>query len=186
MAEKSTETLTKLIELLEPLEEKERKRTVDTAMLFLKSHPTEGADVTQDDDPYEQEDASQLPDKAAFWLKRSKLKLSDLEEVFHFEGDEVEVIAPDVPDSGSRAKTQQCYILLGIKNLLQTGQATIDDKEARNLCDEMGCYDSANHAKAVKDLGNQVTGDKDKGFTLTAPGLRAGAELLKQMTATES
>ena len=186
MAEKSTETLTKLIELLEPLEEKERKRTVDTAMLFLKSHPTEGADVTQGDDSYEENEDLQLSSKALSWLKRSKLKLEDLEEVFHFEGEEVEIIASDVPASGNRAKTQQCYILLGIKNLLQTGHATINDKEARSLCEQLGCYDSANHSKIVKDLGNQVTGDKDKGYSLTAPGLRAGTELLTQMAATES
>lgn len=187
MAENRTAILTKLIELLEPLNEQERKKTVDAAMMFLKPHSTEAGDETKsgNGDSDEQGQSSQLSRKASTWLKQNGLELSNLEDIFHFEGEEVEVIASDVPGSGSRPKTQHCYLLVAIKNLLQMGEPTIDDKEARKLCEDLGCYDSPNHAKTVKDMRNQIAGDKAKGFTLTTPGLRAGAELLKQLTTPE-
>ena len=75
---------------------------------------------------------------------------------------------------------------MGIKSLLQNGEPTISDEEARKFCQDLGCFDSPNHAAAVKELGNKTTGNKKNGFVLTAPGQREAAELLKQMLAPTS
>jgi hypothetical protein len=63
---------------------------------------------------------------------------------------------------------------------LTTGDATFDDKAARQLCDDLGCYDSANHSVFMGDKGNLLTGSKKLGWKLTAPGLKHGANLIKQ------
>jgi hypothetical protein len=73
------------------------------------------------------------------------------------------------------------YVVSGISQLLLKGEPSFTDKDARTLCERSGCYDSANHSAHLKDRGNEFSGSKDKGWTLTAPGLKRAAELLKQM-----
>ena len=45
----------------------------------------------------------------------------------------------------------------------------------------MGCFDGSNHALYMKGKGNVLGGSKDAGWTLTGPGLKAGAELVKKL-----
>lgn len=72
-------------------------------------------------------------------------------------------------------------MLVGIAKLLSSGDPSFDDKSARALCETSGCYDSANHAASLRDKGNEFTGTKDKGWTLTTPGLKRGAILIKEL-----
>ena len=44
-----------------------------------------------------------------------------------------------------------------------------------------GFFDGTNHMKYMKG-GNEFTGSKDKGWTLTAPGLKVGASLVTQLS----
>lgn len=59
--------------------------------------------------------------------------------------------------------------------------SSFDDKSARAQCQSSGCYDHTNHATYMKDKGNDLAGSKDKGWSLTNPGLKAGAMLVKQI-----
>jgi hypothetical protein len=71
------------------------------------------------------------------------------------------------------------YLMQGFAAFLATGEASFSDKDARDLCEHFGCYDATNHAKYIKEFGNRITGSKNAGWKLTAPGLTAVAELLK-------
>lgn len=66
--------------------------------------------------------------------------------------------------------------------MLASGEAKFTDKEARALCTSAGCYDGPNHASTLKARGNWFTGSKEKGWVLTAPGLKHGAALIKGLT----
>ncbi len=179
MAENLTETLTKLIALLEPLEEEERQRIIHSTMVFFGSTLAPTKSGVPEGEQNESSEAS-LPIKATQWLKRNDISQQSLENIFEITDDEVEVIA-DLPESSNKTRTQQCYLLSGLKNLLQSGEPKINDEQARGLCRHNGCYDNANHSAYVKSLKSSVSGTKETGLTLTTPGLRAAAELVKQL-----
>jgi hypothetical protein len=52
---------------------------------------------------------------------------------------------------------------------------------ARQFCERIGCYDQANHAAHIKNRGNEFTGDKNRGYSLTNPGIKKGVALIKEL-----
>jgi hypothetical protein len=85
------------------------------------------------------------------------------------------------PGSSTKVKTINAYILTGISKLLATGEAKFDDESGRAVCESMGCFDKTNHSKFVKEKGNVSGGSKGSGWTLTGPGLKSGADLIKAL-----
>ncbi|HJR06628.1 MAG TPA: hypothetical protein VJ842_05180 [Pyrinomonadaceae bacterium] len=186
MAAKKADKLTQLISLLESLPEEERLRTVNAALTFLGSTQVSstGASASQHGSKQAGQGGSvdtetNLPTRASRWMQQNSLDFAAMESVFHFSDGEVQVIAADVPGKDNKEKTRHCYLLSGVRALLQDGVPRINDEEARELCREIGCYDTTNHAKYLKAIGNQITGTKSTGFELTQPGLRAAAETIK-------
>jgi hypothetical protein len=118
--------------------------------------------------------------------RQNGVEYSDLEKVFHLEGGKVQVIAAHIPGKSNRERVLNCYILAGVGELLHTGEAGFTDKYARNLCEAFGCLDTTNHAKYLNEKGNNFIGSKDKGWTLTAPGRKHGATLVKEVAGTIS
>ncbi len=121
MAE-TTETLTKLIDLLKPLAEEEREKTVKAAMIFLGSPETSARQSTktkgkEPDAPAEESEQNTLPRKATIWLKQNGLELNALEDVFHIANEAVDIIAADVPGPSARQKTKECYLLTSVAGL---------------------------------------------------------------------
>lgn len=173
--------------LLDPLESDDRRKVVASVMTLLgENAKTEtiggntggsGAEgqVPQDDS---------LGPKVTRWMKQNSLTTEMIDEVFHRNGDQVEVISGEVPGGAKRKQTQNCYLIAGVRGFLETDDPSFTDADATELCKHMGCYDLKNHATNRNALGNSMAGSKDNGFTLPAPGLRAAGELVKQMSAT--
>ncbi len=175
--------MVQIVELLTPLASEERKRVVSAAMTLLGE--TSIMQATSNVSSIESEDANDgqiLLPRTKTWLKQSNLAASDLEEVFHFGKDGVEFIAADVPGNNSKEKTYNAYLLTGISKFLVTGEATFDDKSARELCKTIGCYNEGNHASYLKDKKNGLTGSKEKGWALTSPGLKQAAGLITTLS----
>jgi hypothetical protein len=124
---------------------------------------------------------SSFSPRARTWMRQNAVTAQELEQIFHGEGNAAEFIAGDIPGSSNKIKTINAYVLSGLSNFLPSGNAIFDDKAARSLCKVLGCYDEGNHASTIKDKGNLFTGGKDEGWTLTAPGLKHAANLVKQM-----
>lgn len=120
-----------------------------------------------------------LGPNAKRWIAREKISDAHLSSMFHQEEGAFSVIAGDVPGGSSKVKTINCYLLEGARSLLESDQPKFEDKAARELCKSMGCYDGSNHATSIGDVGNKLAGNKNAGYTLSAPGLKAAAELLK-------
>lgn len=170
-------------DLLEPLESEDRKKVVGSVMtLFGDETPAISKGEAQVGGEFD--GAARFGSKAKRWMKQNEISEIAIEDVFHGEGNEVEVIASDIPGRGKRGKTHNCYLLTGIRLLLATDEATFSENEAVALCRNMGCHDRANHAKSRSELGNIVAGSKSSGFKLPAPGLRAAATLIKSMSTT--
>jgi len=176
---------TKLYELLEPLDPPLRKRAIKAALTMLGDddgdvEPTKKAEQKSDDS-----DNSDLPAKARSWMKTHKVSQDQLDLMFHVENGVADVIAADAPGKNGKEKTINCYILAGVAALLQSGEPKFDDKAGRAVAEKLGCYSSGNHATYMKDRGNVLSGSKDGGWSLTGPGLKAGADLVKTAATTE-
>jgi hypothetical protein len=183
---KTTEIVSEIVELLMPLESAERARVIQASVTLLgdalpvgqSRTRADGASIAEDDGG----ETPNLPPRACAWMKQNGVSLEDLQQVFHLETGSAEVIAGDIPGKNKKEKTYNAYILIGLSKLLSTGGPAFDDKTARALCESSGCYDQANHSAHIKERGNEFTGTKEKGWSLTAPGLKRAAALVKEMT----
>jgi hypothetical protein len=170
------EAATKMVELLSPFEAEERQRVVHAALTLLGDAPVVSPGRRDHD-----ELQAGLPKRAAAWLHQHGLNREQLDEIFHRDGDRVEVIAAAVPGHSNKERTVNTYLLTGVSRMLATGDGSFDDNTARQLCRNLGCYDHTNHATYLKNRGNRFTGSKEQGWQLTAPGLAQAAALIRQM-----
>jgi len=183
---KTTEIVTEIVELLTPIDSAERARVIHASLMLLGEAfpivPTrasaDGASIAEDDGG----EMSMLSARARTWMKQNGVSVEQLQQVFHLENGNAEVIAGEIPGKNKKEKTYNAYILAGLSKLLSAGDTTFDDKAARALCDSFGCYDQANHSVTMKERGNEFSGNKEKDWSLTAPGLKRAAILIKEMT----
>lgn len=178
----ATDVLTTIIKALEPLTSEERQRTVGAAMLFLgeatlpKQHSASGD--PQDDSSGDSE--SGYPLQVAKWMKQNAVSAEALEEVFHFNQDGTFDLL-NAPGKSKKDQTLNTYILTGLGKYLSTSanERTFDDAMALKFCKKIGCFDESNHARYIKNRP-EFTGDRSKGFSLTNPGVKRGAALVKE------
>lgn len=130
--------------------------------------------------------AFQLPPLALAWSRQNGITDPELECTFHQTDDGFSVIARHVPGSGRREKVLNCYLLVGACSLLGTGEANFTDRKARELCKEHGCLDTTNHSKYLGEKGNDFVGSKSKGWSLTAPGRKRVALLIKEIASSSA
>jgi hypothetical protein len=183
---KTTEIVAEIVELLTPIDSAERARVIQASLTLLGETlpvtPRAGADSVGSAAEDDGGGTPTFPVRARTWMKQNGVSLVELQQVFHLENGGAEVIAGEIPGKSKKEKTYNAYILTGLSKLLSTGSPTFDDKTARALCEASGCYDLANHSVHIKERGNEFTGTKEKDWTLTAPGLKRAATLVKEMT----
>jgi hypothetical protein len=161
--------------LLQPLESDARKLAIAGALAMLgEQMMTTG---TQKEDNAGGDDATEYPRKATQWMKQNGVTSEQLSHVFH----DGEIIAATLPGSSKKEKTVATYILCGIGNILKTGEPKFEDAAARETCQRHSCFDLSNHSGIIRASRNLFTDSKDAGWTLTAPGLKQGADLVKQL-----
>lgn len=173
--------MTKVIEILTPLESDQRRRVMQAAFALLGEEPilkAHGKHSAKPDEEVSGEGIEEVSPAAAHWLAKAKIPKEQLEQHLHFDGGTVKVIS--LPGNAAKRIDQviHTYLMQGLAAFLATGEASFTDKDARDLCEHFGCYDATNHAKYIKEFGNRITGSKAAGWKLTAPGLTAVTELL--------
>jgi hypothetical protein len=174
------DAMTKLVEVLNPLDFEGRQRAIKAALVLLGDVQS-GVALSPDAEEGAKEqggDERNLSMRGRTWMRQNGISTVQLQQVFHTGKEGVEVIA-SVPGKSKKEQTYNAYILVGLGQLLFTGSATFQDKAARALCESSGCCDKANHSVHIRIRGNIFTGTKDKGWTLTEPGLRRAAEIVK-------
>jgi hypothetical protein len=180
MTKKSvTEIVTTIVDELTPLASEERRRVIQASLTLLGEAPIIANDLGSRQQ-HQGDDISDLPGRAHTWMKQAGLSPEQIHQVFQLSSDGAEIIRHDIPGRSNREKTRNAYILLGIARLLSSGEAKFDDKAARALCESSGFFDGTNHMKYMKV--KEFTGSKDKGWTLTTPGLRHGATLVAELS----
>lgn len=175
-----------IYKLLDPLESEDRQKIIKSAMMLLGENSGSLGSGTSAGNANPEftgaDDESSFGIKANRWMQQNGIEVSAINDIFHKDDDKVEIIVGEVPGERKKNKTHNCYLLSGVRTLLESDEAKFPDSDAVSLCKHMGCHDQANHAKIRSELGNIVAGTKKGGFTLPAPGLRAAAELIKTMT----
>jgi hypothetical protein len=178
----TTAAMTKIVEILSPLSPEERRRVIGASLTLLGDTPSDSSVTGPSPQRQMGEEAGALPSRAQVWMNQNGLSMDDLQQVCHIADGAVEVIASEMPGKNDKEKTYSAYILIGVANLLASGSPAFDDKSARALCKTSGCFTGGNHATHLGARGNEFTGSKEKGWTLTAPGLKRGAELIKELS----
>ncbi|MGY8662463.1 hypothetical protein Q3C01_08855 [Bradyrhizobium sp. UFLA05-109] len=180
----ATKALTSIIDALTPLSSEERHRTVNAAMMFLgetvapKRKLAAGGDAAEE---YYDDADGDHPAHRSKWMKQNSVSAEELDQVFHFGSDGAFDLL-NAPGRSKKEQTLNTYILTGLgKYLSSSGDRTFDDATARQFCETIGCYDQANHAAHLKNRGPEFTGDKNKGYALTNPGVKRGAVLVKEV-----
>jgi len=119
------------------------------------------------------------------WMRRNGLTAPALSEVFSVGEDEVDLIAKSVPGKSKKTKTHSVILLKGVAAYLGSGAARITHQQIKEVSLHYDAYDSPNFAAYLKDFASEVSGTKEAGYTLTARGLAAATELVKQMVQAE-
>lgn len=174
---KFSDIVGEIVDLLTPLSSEERKRVISASLMLLGDSPV--VDTAVED---EQAADVHTSGKAKTWQKQNQISAEELGQVFHNDNGTFDVIVGEMPGKNNKDQTLNSYVLTGIAQLLTSGEAKFTDKAARALCSSTGCYDQTNHTKALQAKGNLFTGTKEKGWTLTAPGLKYAAKLIKDHT----
>jgi hypothetical protein len=117
------------------------------------------------------------------WIRRNALKVSQLSSIFSLGVDEIDLVAKSVPGKSKRARLHSVLLLRGVAAYLSGGVARMTHEEVKETSLHYDAYDSPNFAKHIKAFGADVAGSKESSYTLTARGLTAATDLVKQMTA---
>ena len=178
---KTTDTIVKLIELLTPLTSEERARLIAGALTVLGDAPVPAAALTPAAAAAASGSTVATGAKAKNWIKQNGLTAEEIEQVFHIADGKAEVITSSVPGTTDSKRTLNAYILAGVAALLEKDDAKFTDEEGRALCKTLGCFNRPNHATYLGNKGNDFNGSKAAGWHLTTPGLKTGANLIKEL-----
>lgn len=176
----AVDAVRQLVDTLMPLSAEDRRRAISAATILL-GDPGEAPRPLSDSHDHAGILEGISP-KASAWMGKNGLSRKLIDHVFSIEGGEIDVIASKMPGSSRRQQTVEAYLMCGLRSFIQTGEVTFPDKDARALCQKVGCYDSPNHSNYMRALGNRVIGSKDSGWKLTNPGLSEAAHIVKRLT----
>jgi hypothetical protein len=169
---------TKIFDLLTPLASDDRRKVLASALALLgETLPSPPGNAGTGDHGGDQNLGDFVP-RVKNWLKQNQLTVAQINEAFHLENGTAKFIG-EAQGKNAKEQTLNAYILAGLAAFLGTGEAKFYEKSAVALCKDLGCHNTANHAAYLKGHGKEFTGSKTQGWTLTAPGLRRAAELVK-------
>lgn len=100
--------------------------------------------------------------------------------VFHFDGNECQIIANNLKERGKAGKQLKLALLLGVKNMLETGSPDIPKGILIDMCKRYASHDSANFSSIMKKQKN-IFLSKGKDWVLTIPGQEKAAEVIKDL-----
>jgi hypothetical protein len=178
-----TDAVSRAMELLRPMSPEDRLRVVHASLMLLGDpiSVTRGLGKGLAAEDEEETGMDGLHAKARLWMKQNEVSTEELQQVVHLSGGAADVIAGDIPGKNKKDKTYSAYVLAGLGAFLATASWTFDDRSARSLCERYACYDQANHSATIKGRGNEFTGTKEGGWTLTMPGQKRAAALVKEI-----
>jgi hypothetical protein len=115
-------------------------------------------------------------------MVRNGLQAKQLSSIFSLGVDEIDLVARSVPGKRKAEKLHSILLLKGLAAYLGSGVARFTHEQLKEACLDYDAYDPSNFAAVLKRLSSEVSGDKEKGYVLTARGLTRATEMVKKMT----
>jgi hypothetical protein len=178
--------LNAIVDALQDLQSADRKRAVLGALHFLDEDwvplPQKTGKAAADTGTGRErpEANGAFSPSVQAWMDKNELTEEMVEQVFAFDNGRISIIG-DVPGKGKREKSIAIYTLMGLGTFLQTGERLFQDDIAREACSTHSAYDQSNHAGTMREMRNEITGDKASGWTITMPGLKKGAAIVREI-----
>lgn len=114
------------------------------------------------------------------FFSRYNISQEEWARVFHFDGSSYSIIVRDLKVKPTAGKQVRLALLLGAKELLNTGEATLSRDSLVELCKSYAAYDSKNFAKHMKSQKDLFLA-RDDAWALTMPGQDKAAEVIKEL-----
>ena len=92
----------------------------------------------------------------------------------------------NVPGKSKNSRTLNTYVLTVWVVFASQGNRDFNNSMAREFCEQIGCYDQDDHAADLKSRGNEFTGDRSRGYTITNPGMKKCVALTEERLARAS
>lgn len=131
------------------------------------------------------EDVEGINAVALKWMRRSSLDPKSLQSLFSLGIDEIDLVAKSVPGTSKRERMRNVLLLKAIAAYLGTGAARVTYEQLKEAGLHYSAYDAPNFATHIKSLVSEVGGTKESGYTLTARGLTAATDLIREMLASK-
>lgn len=127
------------------------------------------------------EDVDGINSVALKWIRRSGLSTQALQRLFSLGIDEIDLVAESVPGGTKKDRMRNILLLKGIAAYLSAGAPRITFEQLKEACLHYDAYDASNFAAHLKSFAAEVNGTKEAGFTLTARGITAATNLIREM-----
>jgi len=121
-----------------------------------------------------------LSGTASSFFSRNGITQEQWTSIFHFDGNECSVIVRDLKEKTTAPMQIKLALLLGVKNLFETGVATVLKDELINMCKQYAAYDRSNFAAHMKKQKNLFL-QKGTNWELTRPGQSKASEVIKEL-----
>jgi hypothetical protein len=148
----------------------------ETRTFVETAHTTPESSHKHEDEAEENDGISPAGRK---WIRRNGFTVEGLTTIFSIGGEEIDLIAKKVPGDSKSKRMRSVFLLKGLAAYLASGAARFSHKDAKETSLHYDAFDANNFAQNFRLLAAEVSGSKDTGYSLTARGLTAAAEMAK-------
>lgn len=170
MFEKVKEYLNEIIDIADKCPEKYQEKCFEILLSSLVKPeflPTEAVPSAP---------AAPMPD----FFSNYGISEKEWQRVFHSDGTSYSIIVKDLKEKEKSRKQVKLALLIGVKELLETGEPIIPKGVLIEACKNYAAYDRSNFAANMKK-SKDVFLAKGDDWILTVPGQDKAAEVIKEL-----
>lgn len=122
-----------------------------------------------------------MPGKDEFdFFQSHDISRDEWTRVFHFDGNSFTIIVKNLKEKPTSRRQIKLGLLLGTKNLLETGEALVPKDMLIDICKQYNAYDSPNFSANMKKQKHLFLA-QGNAWILTIPGQEQAAEIVKEL-----
>lgn len=118
---------------------------------------------------------------ASKWMIRNEFTAANLSSLYSLGLDEIDLVVKSVPGASKKDRMRSVLLLQGVASYLSTGVSRMNHDKVKEACVHYDAFDTANFARHLKGFSREVGGTRDSGYMLTAAGLAAATEMIKDL-----